>query len=169
MKKTAWFDRNFNFGLDAGMLPFLLERLDGAIVRLQAKVINVPEDILAKKFNDKWSIKQNIGHLAEVNGVCLKRIDELKAQASPMSPADFEPTKDYNAMAIGEVLNLFIQNRRAGIAAYRALSEDELSHTSLHPRLQKVMNAVDLAFFEAEHDDHHLVRINEILSANYYE
>lgn len=55
-------------------------------------------------------------------------------------------------------------NAGKNIARYRLLADDELSRTSVHPRLKVVMNPVDLAFFDAEHDDHHLVRISEIIS-----
>jgi len=44
------------------------------------------------------------------------------------------------------------------------LSVDDLERSSLHPRLMVRMTPVDLAWFDAEHDDHHLVRMDEILS-----
>jgi|GEM_PF-4393916 len=36
-------------------------------------------------------------------------------------------------------------------------------HTALHPRLKTPMRIVDLAYFVAEHDDHHLSRIRELV------
>jgi hypothetical protein len=33
-----WFERNLKFGLPKEMLPFYLERLEGTIARIQAKV-----------------------------------------------------------------------------------------------------------------------------------
>jgi len=44
------------------------------------------------------------------------------------------------------------------------LSVDELAKSSIHPRLKVNMTPVDLAWFDAEHDDHHLMRISEIIS-----
>jgi hypothetical protein len=35
--------------------------------------------------------------------------------------------------------------------------------SSLHPRLQQPMRLIDHALFVAEHDDHHLARITELL------
>ena len=35
--------------------------------------------------------------------------------------------------------------------------------TARHPRLKKEMRVLDLAFFIAEHDDHHLARISELI------
>ena len=33
-----------------------------------------------------------------------------------------------------------------------------------HPRLDRPMRVIDLAIFAAEHDDHHLARITELLA-----
>jgi hypothetical protein len=35
--------------------------------------------------------------------------------------------------------------------------------SALHPRLKTPMRLLDLAFFVAEHDDHHLATISELL------
>jgi hypothetical protein len=32
----------------------------------------------------------------------------------------------------------------------------------VHPRLQQPMRVVDMAFFVAEHDDHHLARMTQL-------
>jgi hypothetical protein len=164
MKKLAWFERQFSFGLPAGMLPFYLERLSGTGIRIAKKVQGVPEDILSEKINGKWSVKQNIGHLAEVDEIALKRIDQILQGVTVMSPAVFEP-KDYNSLPVREVLQYFEENRNKNLSKYKSLRDEELLKSSLHPRLQVQMTPVDLAFFDAEHDDHHLVMIHEILDA----
>jgi uncharacterized damage-inducible protein DinB len=163
MQKIEWFQRQFTFGLPAGMLPFYLERLQGTSVRIAAKIRGVPENQLSEKHEGKWSVKQNIGHLAEVDEIALKRINEMISGISPMSPAVFEPGQHYNAMPIESVLSLFNRNRKANIEKYRGLNDADLNRGSIHPRLKVKMTPVDLAYFDAEHDDHHLVRISEIL------
>jgi hypothetical protein len=40
--------------------------------------------------------------------------------------------------------------------------EEFIQKTALHPRLQMEIRVLDLAFFIAEHDDHHLARISEL-------
>lgn len=157
-----WFERNLRFGYSAEMLPFFLERLSGTIVRLEAKVKGVSNEVLSVKFEGKWSIKQNIGHLAEVDSIANKRIDEMTRGIELMSPAVFEP-QDYNPWSIEKVLELFKTNRSLNLKKYQSLSELDLKKSSLHPRLKVQMTPVDLAWFDAEHDDHHLVKINEIL------
>ena len=125
--------------------------------------MGVDEKILSDKLEGKWSVKQNIGHLAEVDEIANKRIDEIIAGIPTMSPAVFEPRIDYNQQTVSEVLAYFLRNRTKNINRYNELTRDELERSSLHPRLKVIMTPVDLAWFDAEHDDHHLVRINEII------
>jgi len=157
-----WFERNLNFGYAPKMLPFFLERLHGTVIRLEEKTRGIDDKILSKKLEGKWSIKENIGHLAEVDEIGNKRIGEMISGASILSPAVFEP-KDYNPWSIEKVLDFFRKTRLANLKKYKTLSEEQLKKSSLHPRLKVQMTPVDLAWFDAEHDDHHLVKINEIL------
>lgn len=164
MQKLQWFERKFTFGLPAGMLPFYIERLQGTVIRIESKVHHVTDELLSQKLDDKWSVKQIIGHLAEVDEIATKRIGEMISGISPMAPAVFEPRNDYNQLPAREVIAYLQRTRTANIRRYSELSETELKKSSLHPRLKVMMTPVDLAWFDAEHDDHHLVRISEIIS-----
>jgi hypothetical protein len=164
MEKLQWFERQFIFGMPLGMLPFYLERLEGTMIRIENKVKGVSEKILSNRLDDKWSVKENIGHLAEVDEIALKRIDEMITGVSPMSPAVFEP-RAYHEWPLRKVVTYFRENRMRNLGRYRSLRSEELKKAALHPRLKVMMTPVDLALFDAEHDDHHLVRINEILLA----
>jgi hypothetical protein len=164
MKTTPWFEREFKFGLAPGMLPFFLERLSFTPLRIEQKVRGVSDQILSEKLDGKWSVKQNIGHLGEVDEIAMKRIEEMLSGIPTLSPAVFEPRKDYNKQPVAEVIGYFNSNRKKNIELYQSLSEIDLVKSSVHPRLKVNMNPVDLAYFDAEHDDHHLVRINEILN-----
>lgn len=163
MKSLKWFEREFKFGLPPGMLPFFLERLTYTSLRLEQKVEGMSDQKLSEKKDGKWSVKQNIGHLAEVDEIALKRIDEMLSGKPVLSPAVFEPKQDYNKMQVDDVINFFKKSREANLKVYNSLSDTDLAKTSLHPRLKIMMNPVDLAMFDAEHDDHHLVTINQIL------
>jgi uncharacterized damage-inducible protein DinB len=162
MKSLAWFERKMTFGLPIEMLPFYLERLEGTAVRVEQKVKGLDEKSLSEKFNDKWSIKQHIGHLTEVDRINNKRIDEMTSGATMMSPAVFEP-QDYNPWPIEKVVEHFQKTRIENITKYKSLTESSLVKTSIHPRLKIPMTPVDLAWFDAEHDDHHLVKISDII------
>ena len=162
MKTPAWFERKLTFGLQKEMLPFFLERLDGTLARIEKKVKGIDEKILSTKLNDKWSVKQHIGHLAEVDEIANSRIDEMLAGVLTLSPAVFEP-KDYSTWPIQKVLEYFQKTRTQNILRYNEVAEQDLVKSSVHPRLKVPMTPVDLAWFDAEHDDHHLVKISEII------
>ena len=164
MKKSEWLTRTFPFGLAAGLLPFQIERLEGTVARIEMKVSGIPDAMLSNKLDAKWSVKENIAHLGEVDEVALRRVDEIVNQLPTMSPAVFGLKQDYNAWPTQKVIDFFYEHRKMNIARYRSLAEEELSRTSIHPRLKVAMTPVDLAFFDAEHDDNHLVRISEIIS-----
>ena len=146
------------------MLPFYLERLSGTAIRIADKVKGISEDILSEKVDGKWSVKQNIGHLAEVDAIALQRIDQMLAGISMMLPAVFEP-RDYSLLPVRGVLQYFEENRGRNLVKYKSLRDEDLIKASLHPRLKLPMTPVDLAYFDAEHDDPHLVTIHEILEA----
>ena len=82
-----------------------------------------------------------------------------------MKPAVFEPRQDYNQQPAAQVLEYFTNNRIKNVEKYKMLTEADFTKVSLHPRLKLMMGPVDLAFFDAEHDDHHLVKIREIQDA----
>jgi DinB superfamily len=164
MERMSWFERQFQFGISPQMLPFFLERLEGSALRIAEKVKGHTEEVLSKKVDGKWSVKQNIGHLAEVDEVANKRIDEMVNGMATLSPAVFEPKMDYNAQPFHKVLDYFVNARRKNISKYLNLREEDLVKSSLHPRLKQHMTPVDLAWFDAEHDDHHLVTIKELLA-----
>jgi hypothetical protein len=165
MKTLDWFERKFTFGLPEGMLPFYLERLAGTMVRIADKIKGIDERKLSERYDGKWSIKQNIAHLAEVDEIANKRVDEIVSGVPILTPAVFEPKRDYNAQPIAEVLNYFTRNRKSNLDKYTKILPTDFLKTSLHPRLQVQLSVVDLAWFDAEHDDHHLVRISEILKS----
>jgi hypothetical protein len=164
-KRLDWFERNLVFGHRVEMLPFFLERLEGTICRIESKVLGGGEKILSEKYDGKWSVKQNIGHLLEVDEISAKRIDEMLNGTPLLSPAVFEP-KDYNPFPVREVIDMFKKQRQANLARYRSLNESELTKSSTHPRLKVKMTPVDLAWFDAEHDDHHLLKISDIINFN---
>jgi len=157
-----WFERDLTFGHRPEMLPFFLERLEGTLIRLNEKVKGIDNKILSERIHGKWSVKENIGHLAEIDEIADRRIDEMMAGVTVMSPAVFEP-RDYHPWPIERVLDFFKSNRVNNLKKYKTLSDEQLKKSSLHPRLNVQMTPVDLAWFDAEHDDHHLVKINEIL------
>lgn len=167
MKKTPWFNRKFPLIDDNGILPSIIERLIGTPARLEEITHYIDEWILMAKDGEKWSIKEEVGHLSDLEPLWLGRLEELMNGLAELRVADLTNqrthTANHNATAIEILLKRFRDQRMLFVNQLMHLRDEQLSHAALHPRLKTPMRIIDLAFFVAEHDDHHLVRIREIL------
>jgi len=168
MKRTRWFQRKFNKIDDNGLMPSIIERLEGTPVRLKAKIQGHQENLLIATSNNKWSVKQEIGHLGDLELLWLERIENIINEENVMREADLTNRKthdaDHNSMPIKELLSKFELQRISLIGKLKALSSDDQNKSSLHSRLNTPMNIVDLCYFVAEHDDHHLAKISTLLN-----
>ncbi|MFE3871057.1 hypothetical protein ACFX5F_07460 [Flavobacterium sp. ZS1P70] len=66
MEQIKWFDRNFNFDTNQNIFPSILERLLGTPLRVEEKFKSIQPTILTYKINNTWSIKENVGHLIDL-------------------------------------------------------------------------------------------------------
>jgi hypothetical protein len=69
----------------------------------------------------------------------------------------------HNQKPVATLIEDFMKKRHGFIKALRKLDDEAHSFVSQHPRLHIPMKPVDMATFTAEHDDHHLASIAEIL------
>jgi uncharacterized damage-inducible protein DinB len=164
-----WFDRKFELGLKPDAAPELLERLRRAPDRLAGAIRGLPPEILTRKPEGKWSIQENAGHLLDLESLWDHRLDDYEAGASDLHPADLENRKtheaSHNDRPIAGILAEFGAVRGRIVERLARMTPAELSRTALHPRLRQPMSVVDLCFFVAEHDDHHLRTIEEMISS----
>jgi len=167
MQKTKWFERKFPIIEDNGLLPSIIERLTGTPARIEEKISMLTSAMLTQKPNDKWSIKEEIGHLVDLEPLWMERIDDLVKGSGELRPADLTNQKthnaNHNATELKILLQQFREQRQQFVTRLRILNEEQLNNSSLHPRLKTPMRIIDLAYFVAEHDDHHLSGITEIL------
>jgi hypothetical protein len=70
---------------------------------------------------------------------------------------------NHNADTAANILSAFRAERMEFVRRLDAYDEAFVQKTSLHPRLQVEIRPIDLAFFIAEHDDHHLARVSELI------
>jgi uncharacterized damage-inducible protein DinB len=167
MKKTQWFNRIFPPIGDNGTLPSIIERLIGTPVRLEELTRNLDESILIARNGEKWSIKEEAGHLSDLELLWLGRLEELMKGKPELKAADLTNqqthTANHNETALEILLQIFREQRMLFVDKLMRLSDEQLTHSALHPRLRTPMRIIDLAYFVAEHDDHHLARIREML------
>lgn len=163
MKRTNWFERQFPPIEDNGLLPGIVERLEGTPARLFAKLSKISPEKRTQIIEGKWSIQKEVGHLLDLEPLWLFRANELRDGVGELSKADLTNRKthetDYDAAELSALLSEFSTQRERLVALIRQLDEADLVKTARHPRLGTPMRVVDLAFFVAEHDDHHLAQI----------
>ena len=161
-----WFDRTFELGLPASAAPGLLARLRATADRLDGAARDLAPAVLSFKPGGRWSIKENIGHLTDLEALWDRRLDDFETGAAVLAAADLENRKTHearhNERPIDDLLREFRSAREHCLARLDRMNGAALARVAKHPRLQQDMSVVDLCFFVAEHDDHHLRTIAEI-------
>ena len=169
MSLRLWFDRRFELGLPPEAFPDIVERIRGTPARLEERVGNLPRQMLTVRVGDAWSIQENVGHLGDLEPLWAGRLGDLLASRSELRSADLQNRRTHEAThndrPVDELLAAFRRDRLAIVEQLDELSASQLEATALHPRLQQPMTVVDLFFFVAEHDDHHLARITKLARA----
>lgn len=162
MKRTNWFDRKFPLITDNGIFPCILERLEGTPARLKEKIAKITGNLTFSE-KGKWSIQKEIGHLIDLEPLWLERALQIINGQTDLVKADLTNQKTHEAghdlEKIGALLTRFEKERDKFMLALRQISEQDLEKSAIHPRLGTPMKLIDLAFFVAEHDDHHLAQI----------
>ena len=167
MNVTRWVDRKFEFTMPVSLFPVVLERLRGAPARMEDKVRNVPGEILTRREGDRWSAQEHAGHLVDLDELHAGRLEDFRAGAKILRAWDVTNRKtfdaNYNARPIGEIVMAFREERGAFVKRLEEWKDEEIARTAIHPRLQQPMRVIDMAFFVAEHDDHHLAVMSELI------
>jgi len=164
-----WFERKFEFTFPVDLHPNLCARLRGTPARLEEVVRGAAHDLMVRKPGDKWSAQEHAGHLLDLEPLWLARVNDYLVEASMMTVADLSNRKTHDAhhnqRPIGEILAEF-RSARARLLKRVQTIEPAISARSIpHPRLKTPMRLVDHLYFVAEHDDHHLAHIWDLLSA----
>jgi uncharacterized damage-inducible protein DinB len=161
-----WFDRRFTFEVPEELFPEIVERLRGTPARIEDKVRSLSPAVLTRRDGGAWSIQEHIGHLLDLDELHAGRLDDFLAGAAVLRPADLSNRKtweaNHNARPIEDLLREFRRERERFVARLDAWDENLISLTALHPRLNQPMRVIDMIFFTAEHDDHHLARMTEL-------
>jgi len=135
-------------------------------VRLDELVHSFPQSILIARINVSWSIQEHVGHLFDLEELHFGRLEDYDANAPTLRPADVKNQKTmdakHNAKPIGQLLAMFRAGRAEFVQRLESMDDAQVARSSIHPRLKKPMQVIDMAFFVAEHDDHHMASMTEI-------
>ena len=166
-RRPNWFSREFSFDLPVWTYPHIVERLRGTPARLEDRVRSLSSKALTRRDRNTWSIQENAGHLLDLEELGMSRLDDFAAGRPTLRAADLTNHKTFaashNSSPVEDVLLSFRAARLAFVERLDDLDQAFILRTARHPRLKKEMRFLDLAFFIAEHDDHHLARISELI------
>jgi uncharacterized damage-inducible protein DinB len=164
-----WFERKFEFSFPVELYPNLSVRLRGAPVRLEEIVRGCPRELLVRRPQpDKWSAQEHAGHLLDLESLWMNRVDDYLTGRSELTVADLSNRKtheaNHNARPLADILADFRTARLSLVDRVGELRPEMFARAMIHPRLKTPMRLVDHLYFAAEHDDHHLARIWELIS-----
>lgn len=161
-----WFQRTFGSSPDL-VFPAILERLMGTPLRLGHKMVQIEPMFFPIKEGDKWSIQEHVGHLADIEKLWIGRVDDiLNDDTKHLRGWDLENKSvvenGYNERMMEEIIEEFHEQRELLIEKLNNIRTADLQKFALHPRLKTPMTITELAYFVAEHDDHHLAIISKL-------
>ena len=163
----VWFERKFEFSFPVELLPNLKARLRGIPARLEEALRGGSHSALVKKPQGKWSAQEHAGHLLDMEPLWLARLEDYVSARDRLTKADLTNRKtdqaNHNARVADEILAGFRTAREILLKRVAELDRTLLVRSIPHPRLKTPMRLVDHLYFVAEHDDHHLARIWELI------
>jgi uncharacterized damage-inducible protein DinB len=166
---AVWFERKFEFSFPVELYPNLLARLRGTPARLDEVFHGRSAKLLIRKPEEKWSAQEHAGHLLDLESLWLARVGDYMAGTEALTAADLLNRKtdeaNHNAHPLKQILAEFRSAREGLLMEVGELDVSLFARAIPHPRLKTPMRLDDHLYFVAEHDDHHLARIWELLSA----
>jgi uncharacterized damage-inducible protein DinB len=167
----AWFERKFEFTFPVEQYPNLCVRLRGTPARLEEMLRGVSRGTMIARPSgtekEKWSVQEQAGHLLDLEPLWMGRVEDFLADGETLTVADLSNRKtdqaNHNARELKEILAGFRSARLGLVDRVEKLQPALFARSMLHPRLKQPMRLVDHLYFVAEHDDHHLASIWEMI------
>ena len=164
----AWFERRFEFSFPVEVWPNLCARLRGTPARLEEVVRGRERGVLIRKEGSGWSAQEHAGHLLDLEELWLARVEDYVASREGLTVADLRNRKTdeagHNERGVEEILREFRVARGRLLKRVGEVDAGLFGRAIPHPRLKTPMRLVDHLYFVAEHDDHHLARIWEMVT-----
>jgi uncharacterized damage-inducible protein DinB len=166
----VWFERKFEFSFPVELYPNLLARLRGTPARLEEVMRGRSREVLVEKPQGKWSAQEHAGHLFDLEPLWLARVRDYVAGSVLLTVADLQNRKTddakHNAQRLETILAGFRSARAELLKDIDEVDASLFTRAIPHPRLKTPMRLVDHLYFVAEHDDHHLARIWEMITGS---
>jgi len=166
--RVPWFEKTFPSGGDDGDWDGLLERLRSAPSRVRDLIRGLPRTVLTRRDGSRWSVQEHAGHLWDLEDLHRRRLRDYRAGARELRPAELSNRRTWQAGHndddIADILEDFRWERELFARELDAMTPEERDRAPVHPRLRQPMRPVDLMRFVAEHDDHHLELMRDLVT-----
>jgi len=163
----VWFERKFDFSFPVEELPKVCARLRSTPGKLEDLLRVHALHKLVRKPDGKWSAQENAGHMLDLEPLWIVRIADYVNGSALLTEADLTNRQtdeaNYNTMPTFEIVVGFRTAREQLLTCVERVNPLLFARAIPHPRLKTPMRLVDHLYFVAEHDDHHLARIRELL------
>jgi len=134
-----------------------------AIENIIAKTDNV--QFLVHPSPDKWSIQDNIAHLAKYQPVFTSRINSILTSSSPTFDrykAEDDPDFEiWRKRSVQDLLQVLYSDRQILFNLITNLSEEKLNRTGIHKKYGK-LTVVQWTEFFLLHEAHHIFTIFQL-------
>jgi hypothetical protein len=140
----------------------LLRRLETQLSALPTLLGGIPEKDLQARIGGRWSVAENVAHLARHTDLTLERVERILAEDAP-SFAPYRAERDpewpaWLSRPLEDNLARLHRSRAALVARARSLTDADLARIGRHERFGPLTLAAWLEFYLA-HEGHHLYTI----------
>lgn len=119
----------------------------------------VSDDFTPRAVPDKWSVHENLAHLARYHEIFLERIDRMLNEHKPAFNryrAEEDPDwGKWQKRSYPELMDALPKLREKLVAKLKSLSEQDFQRIGIHPRFGPMELSQWLEFFLV-HEGHHL-------------
>jgi uncharacterized damage-inducible protein DinB len=165
IEQVPWIERKFHFDFPVGLFPVIYSRLEGSITRLQK--IAGSDYNHTPPISKGWTVKEHLGHLGDLESLWWQRLEDFKSNKDVLTAADMLNGKTnsagHNEKTLRQLFEDFSSERQKMLETIYWFDADFLARSSTHPRLNQPMRVIDNLFFVAEHDDHHIARMQTLI------
>jgi uncharacterized damage-inducible protein DinB len=135
--------------------------------KIAAAVTGLPEKVLNfKPTPEKWSIREILAHLADVELVYGFRMRQMLSENSstitPMNQDAWAQKMGYNETSAPESVAQFGLLRRSNLRLLRRIKMSDLKRGAFHPEIQRELTLEDLLGRIAKHGGSHLEQIEKL-------
>jgi hypothetical protein len=144
-----------------------IDLIEGGPAIIQAAVAGITPEVLDyKPAPDKWSIREIVAHLADIEILYGYRLRQMMADDKPViAPIDqdaWAANLRYSQSDLAEALERHRVERRGTVRLLRQLKAEDLKRGAFHPERNRIVTIEELIGMMAVHEPNHHAQIERL-------